>query len=354
MASSLVSVIIPAHNAEPYVGAALRSACRQTHRQIEVLVVDDGSTDKTAAIVEAAARRDARVRLFRQRNLGVAAARNRAIRHARGAFIAPLDADDVWHPEKLRLQVERMQQTGPRTGLVYSWWMVMDPAGRVCIPSTAPSIEGRVCDALLRRNFLGNASIPLFRRACLDEVGLYNTRMRERGGQGCEDWDLALRVAERYDVRLVRRRLVYYRKVASSMSMDSDAMVRSHQVLVEEARGRNAAISPALLRRARSGFQRYIARTAFVDGRHAAALRWSWHSTRLDPQAMLSGPSLFVFLASLFLAGVGPLASSLWPGRTTWLRLRRSLLRLRRRPAPAEEAGPPVVRDPLPSRLSSS
>jgi glycosyltransferase involved in cell wall biosynthesis len=91
----------------------------QTYQEIEIIVVDDGSSDATSAIVEEFVARDARFHLIRQRNAGVGAARNTAIRKARGKYIAPLDADDFWFPEKLEKQVACMEQSGHRTGLVY-------------------------------------------------------------------------------------------------------------------------------------------------------------------------------------------------------------------------------------------
>ncbi|HEY9862115.1 MAG TPA: glycosyltransferase family A protein, partial [Candidatus Obscuribacterales bacterium] len=92
----LVSVIIPAYNAERFIARTLESVLNQTYQNIEVLVVDDGSSDRTPEIVHHFAEIDARIILFHQSNAGVAAARNLAIQHAKGEFIAPLDADDIW------------------------------------------------------------------------------------------------------------------------------------------------------------------------------------------------------------------------------------------------------------------
>ena len=122
----LVSVIVPAYNAAATIGETLRSALAQTYPQLEVLVVDDGSTDATADIVRSFVARDPRVRLLQQANAGVAAARNLAIAQSRGAYVAPLDADDLWHPQKIALQLEALRRGGPRVGVVYCWWRVID------------------------------------------------------------------------------------------------------------------------------------------------------------------------------------------------------------------------------------
>src|ERR1700722_1513540 len=111
--ASLVSVIIPAYNAERYLGFTLASVQAQTYKNIEILVVDDGSIDSTAEIVEQAARTEGRIPLFRQCNRGVALARNTALAQAKGEFVAPLDADDVWHPQNIALQVAALQKAGP-------------------------------------------------------------------------------------------------------------------------------------------------------------------------------------------------------------------------------------------------
>ena len=101
----LVSVIIPACNAEIFLEKTLDSVLAQTYKNIEVLVVDDGSQDRTAEIVEGVAQRDHRVILLRQSNAGVAAARNLAIQKSSGKYIAPIDADDIWFPQNLEKQV---------------------------------------------------------------------------------------------------------------------------------------------------------------------------------------------------------------------------------------------------------
>jgi glycosyltransferase involved in cell wall biosynthesis len=104
--TQLVSIIIPAYNAAEWIDETIRSCLVQSWSNIEVLAVDDGSTDETCRVVESIA--DSRVRLVRQRNAGACAARNRGIRESRGDFIQFLDADDLLHPEKIRIQMERL------------------------------------------------------------------------------------------------------------------------------------------------------------------------------------------------------------------------------------------------------
>jgi len=115
-ASPLVSVVIPAYNCAPFIGESLDSVYRQTYRNWEVIVIDDGSTDETRAIL---APHTGRIRYFYQENRGTAAARNAGVRQARGELIAFLDNDDIWLPEKLERQVQVMQGS-PECGLVFT------------------------------------------------------------------------------------------------------------------------------------------------------------------------------------------------------------------------------------------
>ncbi len=121
----LVSVVIPAYNAAQFLAAAVESALEQTHRDIEVIIVDDGSRDDTWAIARTASEQDARVRVFRQENRGVAAARNLAIANASGRYIAPLDADDVWHRRKLELQLAAIRCRNG-AACAYTWMFDID------------------------------------------------------------------------------------------------------------------------------------------------------------------------------------------------------------------------------------
>ena len=244
-ADDLVSVIIPAYNAEAWIGSTLASALAQTYQNLEVIVVDDGSKDGTFAIVQTFASRDRRVRIVRQTNQGLASARNAAIAAAIGSLIAPLDADDLWHPEKLAKQVAVMRDAGPRVGLVYTWYSIIDETGRVTARGLRPRYQGDVHAALVVSNFVSSASIPLIRRSCLDEVGGYAMKI-----EGCEDLKLYLDTAERYEFRLVPEFLVGYRKSSGSMSQNSAKMKSSHAKVLAEVRERHPELPARLFRQA--------------------------------------------------------------------------------------------------------
>ncbi len=279
----LVSVLIPAHNAEKWLVPTLKSACSQSLQAIEIIVVDDGSTDGTAALVEEQAAADPRIRLIRQENGGVGEARNTAIRASSGKYLAPLDADDVWYADKLELQVRAMEEGGEETGLVYCWSEKIDQSGRPITDSFPFEIEGKVVRSLVLRNFIGNASTPMFRASVLKKVGLYLTREEQGGAQGCEDWDLSLRVTEQSRVAVVRKTLVGYRQVEGCMSLQIDGMSRSYEIAMSRARLRNPDLQAKIFRWSAGHFHSYLVSKCYLWGCYRDCLRSIFRAVTSDP-----------------------------------------------------------------------
>ena len=300
MDKALVSVIIPAFNAEADIRQTLQSVLAQTYQEIEVIVVDDGSSDYTSAIVEEFVTRDDRFQLLRQCNAGVGAARNAAIRKARGKYIAPLDADDLWFPEKLEKQVARMEQCGDETGLVYCWCTLIDQHGEFKADGYSHIIEGRLRHALVMRNVVENASVPLFRAAALEKVGLYLTRAEQGGAQGCEDWDLSLRIAENFSIRVVTQYLVGYRQTSSAMSVNAESMAASFAVVARRARQRNCDLPSATFRWSGGYFYLYLAHKCYDWGHYSRSLRYLKEATCANPVLLLKAGIYWKFLASVF------------------------------------------------------
>lgn len=295
----LVSVILPAFNAERFIRRAMESVLAQTYALLEVLVVDDGSTDGTAAEVKRFIAEDGRVRLFSQANAGVAAARNLAIRQARGEFIAPIDADDIWFPRKLEKQVQTLRAASDSVALVYTWSVLLDEEERLLDGCPVWDVEGDVFEALLYRNFIGNASVPLIRRSALGDMS-YDSRLRDQGAQGCEDWDLYLRIAEKHQFRAVREYLVGYRQLHGSMSADFGAMARSHASVISEMQARHPEIPRAVFRWSRGHFYHYLFEKSFHAGEVRGVIHWFFATLRADAAILLSPRSYrLVFLALL-------------------------------------------------------
>lgn len=204
-----VSVIIPAYNAAPWIAETLASVLAQTLQDFEIIVVDDGSTDETAEIVA----KIEHIQYMHKANGGAASARNVGIRLARSEYIAFVDADDLWLPDKLYLQMELLRQTGLE-------WVYSD----------AYAFDGRTGGTLfafskLRRQYSGDVLRPLFlgdfipmptpivRRGVFDEVGYFDESPK---AHGVEDWDMWLRIAARYPIGLVNCPLARHRVHAAS------------------------------------------------------------------------------------------------------------------------------------------
>ncbi len=220
----LVSIVIPAFNAADTLAETLASAAAQSHPATEIIIVDDGSTDSTARIAADFCARHPHARLISQDNRGVAAARNRGIAEAKGEYVAPLDADDLWHPDRIARQVA---VAGPEDGFVYCWSRDIDEAGLVWRDGPRPRHTGRLFLRMLADNFVGNGSALLVRRAAAEAVGGYDESLRAQGRQGCEDILFQLRLAERYPGAVAPSYLVGYRQRAAAMSADPKAMFRS-------------------------------------------------------------------------------------------------------------------------------
>ncbi len=283
----LVSVVIPAYNAAATIESAVASACAQDHPAIEIIVVDDGSTDATATLAEAAGTVHRPVRVVRQPNGGVASARNRGLREARGEWVAFLDADDLWHPLKISRQVAALQAAGPSAGLAYCFSRAIDADGRIFFNATTPARSGDVYAALILNNFLGNGSAPMIRRSALIAAGGFDESLRVRGAQGCEDLDASLKIARVHDFVCVDEYLVGYRVTPDSMSSDADRMMRSWDLVMDEQWALCPTLDRRLRRCGRGRMMRWLAMNARRQGDHAQAARLLWSAAVDDPLGTL-------------------------------------------------------------------
>jgi hypothetical protein len=241
-----VSVIIPMYNAASTIARTLRSAQAQTERDIEIVVVDDGSVDDGPRIVRAAMAGDPRIHLHTQANAGVAAARNLAISHARGTYIAPLDADDLWMPRKIALQLEALARAGEATAFAYCYFDEIDARDQSLWQGPRKRIDGPALEELLAQDVVGNGSNALMRADFVRQVGGYDPLLRQAGGQGAEDWQVALRLAELGPIVCVPEVMVGYRRTRGNMSGDSLQMLRSARLVAEPFRQRYPDLAPMI------------------------------------------------------------------------------------------------------------
>ena len=208
--SPRVSVVIPTYNAATMVEQAIQSVLAQTYRDLEIIVIDDGSTDDTENVVRPFGER---VRYFRQENQGVSAARNFGIKQARGEFIAFLDSDDLWAPEKLAEELPCLEGD-PQLGLVYCDWAVI--SGQEVLHAsyleTLPASSGYVFDELVQSGFILTSGVVV-RRTCLNDVGDFDKSLSI-----AQDYDLWLRISYNWKVQLVAKRLFTKRNLDGSLS----------------------------------------------------------------------------------------------------------------------------------------
>jgi hypothetical protein len=222
----LTSVVIPAYNAEAFLERTLRSALCQTYSNIEVIVVDDGSKDKTRVIAEAIAAEDHRVRIISVPNGGVAKARNIGIAEAKGEYVAFLDADDLWHPTKIERQMAAMSSgTGENQPVaVYAFSRVIDSNDRVVGSGGRVLLSGYSFARHLYTRPVGNGSSLLVRRETALAVGGFNPTWAARGIGGCEDLDFELKITAKYPIAGVGQYLVGYREYPGNMSSNGRSM----------------------------------------------------------------------------------------------------------------------------------
>lgn len=275
-----VSVVVPAYNVSAYLEAALSSVECQSFSDYEVLIVDDGSTDQTAAVALTFSRRDPRFKLLQKSNGGLSSARNHGIRYAKGEYIALLDGDDIYHPDKLAVHIAKLDNS-PKVGVTYSASRAIRDDGQqtFMILSGKPVVKN-VLSALLYKNFIGHGSNAVFRRCLIDEVGDFDETLRSS-----EDIDFWLRIAatERWEFDREPRILCYYRVRPSGLSFNVAQMQRSQEQVIQSAYGRSPEVVEPMLPTAYAYMYRYLARIALTAGDLAQAedfIDQAWESDR--------------------------------------------------------------------------
>ena len=305
-----ISVVIPAHNVARFVGRTLDSVLQQTHHALDVVVVDDGSTDNTADIVQDIAQRDSRVRVLRTDKLGVSAARNLAIAQAKAQLIAPVDADDIWHPDKLTRQLAVMRAGSERLGLVYCWSRGIDDNDRVILPSwNDSSARGDVLQDIVIRGIAGNGSTTLIKRRFIEEVGGFDTTATLS-----EDWKFYTALAGVCEFDVVPQYLVGYRLHEDSASMvDAGRMEQAIAGCTAWIKQRWPELPAQVFVDRDNLLGTYLAFLAIRQRDYRAALRYIGLSVRARPSAMFSGDVLrLLALIPLHAAGLRHYNWRLW------------------------------------------
>jgi glycosyltransferase involved in cell wall biosynthesis len=269
-----VSVVIPAYNAERFVAQTLESVLRQTYRDFEVIVIDDGSRDGTAAIAESFG---TPVRCVRQDNGGVSRARNTGIREAAGEYVAFLDADDLWEPTKLECQVSLLETRGD-VGLCFTGLLRVDPSLRP-LGVTPGRAYADYCEALLLYSCVVPCSSTLVRRRALDQVGGFDPAFSTSA-----DWDFLLRMSRRVRFAPIADPLLIYRVTPGSMCSDSALLERDTFAVLEKFYGSDGDEYRPIRGRCYSNYWMILSGCYLHAGHRADSLRCLANAVHLNPR----------------------------------------------------------------------
>ncbi len=282
----LISVIIPAYNAERTLQETVDSVQNQTFSEIEIIIINDGSTDQTWNLIQSLD--DLRIRAFSYENGGVAVARNRGISHATGEFVAFIDADDLWTPDKLELQLDALKQH-PEAGVAYSWnYFYYESTGNR-VSGHGANFEGDVYAPLLQNNFLENGSNPLIRRQAIEQTGEFDSTFPH-----CADWDFYLRLAAQWHFVRVPKHQVIYRQSSHSMSSTKvNEIERQCLEVVEKSYQAAPAEYQSLKNKSLAWIyeyctQQYLQSSDDLTGVQTATQKF-WKAVQLHPQVLLEG-----------------------------------------------------------------
>ena len=292
-----VDIIIPAYNAARFLPAALESVISQTYTDWRIILVDDGSTDNTAAVAHEFQRRlQDRMLVITQPNGGQNAARNTAVRNSTAEFLATLDADDIWLPSRLADSLKAFEGR-PHVGLSYGLITWIDESGAPLetFQGNPRDREGRIAPAIYMRTVELPCPTITFRRKCIEEVGLFDETMR-----GTEDRDMWFRIALRHEVAFIPKVIAYYRVSANSMSSDLNRMFTGQRQFIDKHYGapgcgliaRRIALSRVYKQRAETLFGRRSRRAALLSALRAFAI-WPFSTGNLRTAGSIALRSLF-------------------------------------------------------------
>ncbi len=240
-----VSVVIPAYNLAWLIGDTILSVRHQTLQDIEILVIDDGSTDDLAAVLAPHIAEDPRIRVIRQDNRGLAGARNRGLEEARAAYVGFIDADDIWHPRFLE-ETAAALDADPAAPFAFAYSFRFDLDNMVFGPPLWRRPPRHDFDGMLTLNVVGNGSAALFRAGPTRAAGGFDEGMRARNAWGAEDWKLGLKLCAQGTPALIAKPYVGYRFVAEGMSQGDPArQMRAVRAVMADI----AAEFPAIRRR---------------------------------------------------------------------------------------------------------
>lgn len=276
-----VSVIVPVYGVEKYIGVTVQSVLEQTYKNFELLIVDDGSLDKSIEICQQFT--DPRIQIIRQENQGVCSARNTGIRHARGEYLAFLDGDDLWLPKKLEKHVEHLENS-PAVGVSFSRSAFIDEAGEPLGIYQMPKLKEISPPLILRRNPIGNGSVPVIRREVFAAIKYQDCYFDEQL-RHFEDVECWLRIALKTDWKIegIPEALTLYRVNSKGASTNLVKQIEDLEKVLEKTRSYapdliaqygNAAKAYELRKLSRWAVRLKAAPTAVEMAHQALSVHW--------------------------------------------------------------------------------
>ena len=310
MTTPRVSVVIPLYQTERYIREAVQSVLAQTFDDFELLVIDDGSSDRGPAIVRNFA--DTRIRLVTQQNRGLAGARNTGIRESIGAYIAFLDADDRWHPEKLARHVALLDAR-PDVGLTYCGSRLIDDEGKSLGLVQWPQRTNTRAEDVLTRNPVGNGSAPVVRRATFEQIAFVDASLDRicwfdesyRQSEDIECWTRIVATTV-WQLALVPFALTDYRVTSTGLSANTARQLETWRRFRAKVKSYAPALEATHGDLAEAYQLRYLARRAVKGGDGRTALSLMHEALLISPAIAAQEPirTAVTYVAALTLAAV--------------------------------------------------
>ncbi|MEC5032501.1 MAG: glycosyltransferase family 2 protein, partial [Oscillatoria sp. PMC 1051.18] len=292
----LVSVIIPVYNVEQYIADTVKSVLAQTYPNFELLIIDDGSPDRSIEICRQFC--DSRIKIIRQENQGLPSALNTGIRNSQGDYLAFIDGDDIWLPEKLMKQVEHLEIC-QKVGVSFSRSALIDEAGNELGTYLMPQLRGINIFSLLRSNPVGNGSAATFRREVFEEIGYYG----EKNGRSeifyfdeeltrSHDTEFLLRIAIKTNwlIEGIPEPLTLYRINSEGLSANYLKKLESWEKVLSKVRSYAPEQIACWESVSKAYHLRYLARKAIRLHDGDAALRLVWKAIATHPRICFEEP----------------------------------------------------------------
>lgn len=298
----VISVVIPAYNAEKTIRNTIESVLNQTFSDFELIVINDGSTDATLEKVQAI--QDPRVRLLSQSNSGAQRSRNKGLAEATGEYIAFLDADDLWTVDKLEAQLSALK-ANPDAAVAYSWTDFVDSDGQFLRHARQTTLNGDVWSDLIIFNFLESGSNPLVYRHALVDVGGFDESLPV-----AQDWDLYLRLAAKYFFVAVPKSQILYRVSTHSISTNVQRMETTCLEIIENSFSEAPEPLQTLKRKSLAHLYRYLTFQT-IDRlserkKSLLAARYLWLALYYDHTLRKDGRLLFITAIKILLSALFP------------------------------------------------